>query len=449
MNRVFGKVAKRHLIICDGRCHGLIFGRTFTSKYPRKVVVTGVGIVSPLGCLASHVWSRLIDGDCGISKFPPFSDSPIPCKVAASVPRGQGRHEFSGLPGREVSLATAFALSAADQAISDANFSPATEKEKERTGVALGMGMVDLEAVSDTSAKFREVGYRSVSPYFVPRILLNMAAGLISIRHGLKGPNHSVSTACTTGAHSIGDAFRFIAHGDCDVMVAGGSEACLTPIAIAGFARARALSTKFNDEPTKASRPFHPERDGFVMGEGAAVLILEEENLARSRGARIYGRLLGYGLSGDASHITAPSVDGRGAQLCMEAAMRDAGTRPSDVTYINAHATSTPLGDAAEAKAIKNVFGDHSKNLSISSTKGAIGHLLGAAGAIESAFTVLACYHGVLPPTINLDRVDPDVDLNLVPLVKQIWDPTNEKRIALTNSFGFGGTNASLCFSSL
>ncbi|XP_013785596.1 3-oxoacyl-[acyl-carrier-protein] synthase, mitochondrial-like [Limulus polyphemus] len=428
-------------------------GLTRCATFPR-VVITGLGIACPLGVGVHYVWDRLLQGDCGITAICDSSYDDIPCKLAGYVPRGTElgqldfNKEFLKSDLKTLSLASCYGLIAAKEALQDAKWNPSSENEQQETGVAVGMGMVDVSDIILTGKTLEDRGYRYVSPYFVPRILVNMVAGQISIRHKLQGPVHAVSTACTTGLHAIGDAFNFIQRGDASVMVCGGSEAVISPLAVAAFARMRALSTNYNDNPSKASRPFDKKREGFVMSEGAGILILESLEHAEKRDAKIYAEVLGYGLSGDAHHITAPREDGKGAFLCMKSTLRDAELEPSAVQYINAHATSTPLGDAAEVRAIKQLFGNHAKTLAISSTKGAIGHMLGAAGSVEAIFTVLACWSGDIPPTINFEETEED--LNFVPVRSQKWPylGQGERRVALTNSFGFGGTNASLVIGS-
>lgn len=410
----------------------------------RRVVVTGMGVISPIGINLVDAWSNIISGKSGLTKLSSVEFEKLPCKVAGLI-RNEGKridlaNYFSKTELKSMSTATAYALIATKEALASANILEMDQSLKTRTGVAVGMGMVDLEDICKTNEALNK-GYHHVSPFFVPRILPNMSAGHISIRYGFRGPNHSVSTACATGAHAIGDSFRFIRNGDADIMVCGGTEACISPLSIASFCRLRALSTSFNDEPEKASRPFDKNRDGFVMGEGSAVLILEELEHAKKRNANIFAEIYGYGLSGDASHLTAPKADGTGAILAMQRALGDAKLKVSDVTYVNAHATSTPLGDAIELKAIKTLFNNEVDNLAVSSTKGAHGHLLGAAGNLETVFVVQAIRHGVLPPTINLYESE-DKDINLVPNVSQNW---GNQRIALKNAFGFGGTNACLC----
>lgn len=424
---------------------------------PRRVVITGQGVVSPVGCTVTEAWQNILAGRSGVVSL---ADDPafekLPCRIAARVPNAVHlRTEYlTASELKSMAPATAFAMIAAQQALQAADWPAAntTELTLQRTGCAVGMGMVDLVDICETNATLQTRGYNRISPFFVPRILPNMAAGQITIRYGFRGPNHAVSTACATGVHAIGDSFRFIKHGDADVMVCGGAEACIGPLAIAGFCRLRALCTSGNERPTSASRPFDRDRDGFVMGEGSAILVLEELQHARDRGAPIIAEVLGYGLSGDAAHMTSPRPDGLGARLAMERALHEAQLRPEAIGYVNAHATSTPIGDAIETLAIRSVFGAHADRLAVSSTKGAHGHLLGAAGNLETVFASLACQTGDLPPTINLENVTENMNLNYVPNVTQRWPEelggglgSTTRRIALKNSFGFGGTNASIC----
>lgn len=419
----------------------------------RRVVVTGLGVVTPLATGVQATWGRLINAECGIRRITQFDVSDLPAKIAGNVLRGKDEHgEFEldkWVDKRDQAHTPAFiqfALSAARQALDDARWQPTTDAEKERTGVAVGSGIGTLDEIVSTANTLQTSGYRKVSPHFIPKILVNMAAGRISLAHGLRGPNHACITACATGANALGDASRFIQYGDADVMVAGGTEACIHPLALAGFSRMRALASKFNDEPEKASRPFDEKRDGFVMGEGAGIVVLEEYEHAKQRGAKIYCELAGYGLSADAHHITAPSPIGDGAYRAMTSALRHAGLGVESVDYINAHATSTPMGDEIENRAIKRLFGDHAYKLAVSSTKGAVGHLLGAAGAVESVFAILALHTNTAPPTINLTATgDSELDLNYVPLTAQ----QRTINVALNNSFGFGGTNACLAFTKL
>lgn len=424
-----------------------VFVRSNSTK-SRRVVVTGLGVISPIGCTASTAWSNLINGHCGITKLDSPEYQQLPCRIAGrlspnSVPIDK---YFTKSELKTMSHATVLALIAADEALTMANWKPTEMPARLRTGVAVGTGMVDLIDVCETNEALKK-GYNRVSPFFVPRILPNMLAGQISMKYKFHGPNHAVSTACATGAHAIGDSFRFIRGGDADVMICGGAESCISPLAIAGFSRLRALTTVYNETPTISSRPFDRDRSGFVMGEGAGILILEELQHAQLRGADILAEIFGYGLSGDAAHLTAPHKDGFGATLAMQRALHDAQMAHDSVGYVNAHATSTPIGDAIETRAIKTVFGDHQRQLAVSSTKGAHGHLLGAAGNLEAIFTILACKTGIVPPTINLENVTDDMDLNYVPNKAQEWRKpvTGNRRIALKNAFGFGGTNACLC----
>lgn len=414
----------------------------------RRVVITGTGAISPLAHNVPEAWSRILAGESAISKL---SDQfkGLPCQVAAQVQRDQLPTEkyFSKSDLKIMSTATQFAIIASEEALSSAKLQPKelTAEQRERFGVCVGMGMFDLTEVYGAWQQLQR-GYNRVSPFFVPRLLPNMACGHISMRYGLRGPNHSVSTACATGAHAIGDALRFIRNGDADIILAGSGESCIDPLAIAGFCRLRALSTTHNDTPTTSSRPFDKKRDGFVMGEGAAILVLEELESARKRGAPILAELLGYGLSGDAYHITSPSEDGTGATLAMQRAITDARILPTDITYVNSHATSTPTGDRIEAHAVARVFGEHISQVRVSSTKGAHGHLLGASGNLETVFVVQACVDNKLPPSINIEHLDEDIKVPIVQNKSEQWcNNTEVVRIALKNSFGFGGTNASLC----
>lgn len=429
-----------------------LFSRLYSTRTDRRrVVITGLGVVSSVGITVDSAWKFILEGKSATRNLPVNDDySKLPCKVASPLKEEHLEEimsSFSKTDHKKMSAATMYALYAGKQAFKSAEWTPTTEREQQRTGVAVGMGMVDLSDICETNENLKRA-YNKISPFFVPRILLNMAAGQLSIAFKLNGPNHSVSTACATGLHAIGDGYRFIKYNDADVMVCGATEACISPLSIAGFCRLRALSTSFNDSPHEASRPFDKKRDGFVMGEGSAILILEELEHAERRNAQIYGEICGYGLSGDASHLTAPSEDGLGARLAMERALNDADLKPSDISYINAHSTSTPLGDSIEARAIQTIFGKN-KFLAISSTKGSHGHLLGAAGALESVFTLLACKDGILPPTINLTESEDEFkNVNFVANSSQKWPDENAvRRIALKNSFGFGGTNVSIILS--
>jgi 3-oxoacyl-[acyl-carrier-protein] synthase II len=415
----------------------------------RRVVVTGLGMVTPLGVGAEHVWRRLIAAESGIRSIQSFDVSDLPAKIAGQVPRGEtAAGDFNAddwVPPkdqRKMDEFIIFAMAAADQAVKDSGWKPEDAEARERTGVMIGSGIGGLPGITEGALTVHEKGPRRLSPFFIPSNLINLASGHVSIRYGFKGPNHAVVTACSTGAHAIGDAARIIMWEDADVMVAGGTEAAVCRIGIAGFAAARALSTSFNDEPQRASRPWDQARDGFVMGEGAGVVVLEELEHAKNRGAKIYAELIGYGMSGDAYHITAPAEDGDGAFRAMRNALKRAGIAKEQIDYINAHGTSTPLGDEIELGAVKRLFGDHAYKLAMSSTKSSVGHLLGAAGSTEAIFSILAMRDGIVPPTLNLERPSENCDIDLVPLRAK----ERKVRYALSNSFGFGGTNASLIF---
>jgi 3-oxoacyl-[acyl-carrier-protein] synthase II len=421
----------------------------------RRVVITGLGLVTPLGTGVEHVWKGILEGRSGIRPITAFDTEGYGCTIAGEVPSVDGRGGGeAGQPGvfdpdqvmsakdrKRVDDFILYAIAAADEALADADWKPESEHDKEATGVMVGSGIGGLGPIADTAIVLKEQGVRRVSPFFIPSALINLASGQISIRHGLKGPNHSVVTACATGAHAIGDAARMIALGDADVMVAGGAESSVVPIGIAGFLACKALCTAYNDTPEKASRPYDRGHAGFVMGEGAGIMVLEEYEHAKARGAKIYAEVVGYGMSGDAYHITAPSEDGDGGLRAMKAALKRAGMQPSDLDYVNTHGTST-MADWIELKAVERLVGDHAKDLAVSSTKSMTGHLLGAAGAIESIFSVLAIRDQMAPPTINLDDPEMETPIDLIPHKGK----AKKIDVAMSNSFGFGGTNSAVIF---
>jgi 3-oxoacyl-[acyl-carrier-protein] synthase II len=413
----------------------------------RRVVITGLGLLSPLGCGVEVSWQRLVAGQNSARRVENFEVSDLSCQIACQIPRGDGSDGtfnpndwMEPKEQRKVDDFIIYAMAAATQALTDAGWKPTAYEDQIRTGVLIGSGIGGLQGIEKTSLLFAEKGPRRVSPFFIPGRLINLASGYVSIEHGLKGPNHAVVTACSTGAHAIGDASRLVGLGDADVMLAGGAESPVCRLSIAGFAACRALSTNFNDEPQRASRPYDRDRDGFVMGEGAGMVVVEELEHAKARGARIYAEIIGYGLSGDAFHITAPAEDGDGAYRCMVAAVKRAGIEPADIDYINAHGTSTPMGDEIELAAVERLFGNAAGKVTMSSTKSATGHLLGAAGAVEAIFSALSIRDNIAPPTLNLDNPSVPTAIDLVP------HKAHRRTIdtVLSNSFGFGGTNASL-----
>ncbi len=418
----------------------------------RRVVVTGLGLVTPLGCGVEESWSRLLAGKSGARPITKFKVDDLPARIACDVPRGDGS-DASFNPDqwldpkeqRRVDDFIVFGLAAAQQAVSDSGFVPKDEEERCRTGVLIGSGIGGLQGIEEAAILLHEKGPRRLSPFFIPGRLINLVSGYASIRFGYKGPNSAVATACATGAHAIGDAARMIALDDADVMLAGGTEAAICRLGMAGFAACRALSTGFNDTPEKASRPYDRDRDGFVMGEGAGIVILEEYEHAKARGAKIYAEITGYGMSGDAHHITAPAEDGDGGFRAMKMALKHANLSPSDIDYVNAHGTSTPLGDEIELKAVERLFGNAAAKMSMSSTKSSTGHLLGAAGAVEAIFSILALRDQIVPGTLNLDNPSVQTELDLMPLKSK----KREVKAVLSNSFGFGGTNASLILTSV
>ncbi len=414
----------------------------------RRVVVTGLGMVTPLGCGVEATWANILAGKSGAVRITDFEVEDLACKIAARIPRGDGTNGtydpdlyMDPKEQRKVDDFIVFAVAAAKQALDDANWHPESREDQLRSGVLIGSGIGGLGGIYDAALTLKERGPRRISPFFIPGRLINLAGGYVSIQHGLKGPNHAVVTACSTGTHAIGDAARLVALGDADVMVAGGAESAVNRLSIAGFCACRALVTSYNDDPTRASRPYDKDRDGFLMGEGSGVVVLEEYEHAKARGAKIYAEVIGYGLSGDAFHITAPSEDGDGAYRCMEAAIARAGITAADIDYINAHGTST-MADGIELGAVERILGEHASNATMSSTKSMTGHLLGAAGAIEAIFSILAIRDQICPPTINLDNPSVETKLDLVP-----HTPKKKKiDVVLSNSFGFGGTNATVIF---
>lgn len=418
----------------------------------RRVVITGLGLVTPLASGVEETWKRLIAGESGAGPITRFDAEGLSAQVACEVPLGDGSNGtfnpddwMEPKNRKRVDDFILYGLAAVDMAMADSGYKADTMEQKWRSGALIGAGIGGLPAISDEAVNLHERGPRRVSPHFIPRCLINLVSGNASIRHGLMGPNHSVVTACASGTHAIGDAARLIALDDADVMVAGGAEATICRLGVAGFNQARALSTHFNDTPEKASRPYDKDRDGFVMGEGAGMMILEEYEHAKARGAKIYGEVVGYGLSGDAHHVTAPSPDGSGGYRAMEAAIKRSGLTPHDIGYVNAHGTSTPLGDEIEFNAVKRMFGDAAGTMAMSSTKSAIGHLLGAAGAVEAVFSTLAMVKGELPPTLNLDN--PSDGIEGINLVAHEAQQKSDIKAVLSNSFGFGGTNASVIIS--
>ena len=410
----------------------------------RKVVVTGLGIVSPVGSTVSSAWENIISGKSGITRITRFDASNFTSQIAGEVKDFDIQQYLSAKEARRMDTFIHYGMAAAIQAVKDAGIDDIGQLNPEQIGVNIGSGIGGLPMIENTDTAYHAGGPRKISPFFIPSTIINMIAGNLSIMFGYKGPNIAIVTACTTATHSIGNSARMIEYGDADVMVCGGAESCVTPLAIGGFAAARALSVH-NSDPESASRPWDIDRDGFVLGEGAGVLVLEELEHAKRRGAKIYAELAGFGMSADAYHMTAPSDDGEGAARCMSNALKNAGINTTEVDYVNAHGTSTPLGDIAETIAVKRCFGDHASKLAVNSTKSMTGHLLGAAGGVEAIFSVLAIHHQIAPPTINLINQDPQCDLDYIPNTARAMDI----QVALSNSFGFGGTNGTLVFRSV